>query len=709
MAHRYPRRPLGLAAHVLLLGALLALPSTGVLAQSQTASDRARLAAGAPSLLVGEGDVSEADVSEAGLSKADLPSLDLTQSHGRGKSKLDRDQAKELRKALKNGRAKRGRLVRFPRKLATAEAFALGYAPTLGLVAEERPAGGGRLLAVRDELVGIDGEAYGWVGRVYVADDPAVPVGSISLVYRAGVGVSGEVQVRTDLYTIEPLGKKLHVLVDVDEVALPDGGDDPRMDGGTTAGAYAAPAGGAPVPEPAADGPVASSEPSSSTTARVLVLYTSGAASGVTNISSLIDQAVLNSNTAYSRSRTAPRLQLAHKQLLSGFSESISIADDVERRLPADPTVRSLRDTYRADLVVLLTRPGAYGGTLGMANEIYTPGVSTAEDAHAIVDVGVAVSNKTFTHEVGHLQGAQHHPDDPVGSTVGYSYGRGHRERWSKCFYGAGWICGYERFATVMAYTEGGSYPRIWNLSNPDVREQDRNTGTSTRDNARALDNSAAAISAYRPNPLTASIQGPHLLSPFESGTWTAYPAGGSGTATYRWFKDGSFTGVTSQTYSTTAGPYDFSLRVDVVRGSESASASTYVTVYDNGGCDPDVVLCPVAAGAAAETAVQAADAPAQITASLAAAAPEAFALRSVGPNPVRTSAVVAFDVPEASAVAVVVYDLLGREVARLAGGEVGAGTHRARFDASALSPGVYVVRMRAGTFSASEEVTVVR
>ena len=82
--------------------------------------------------------------------------------------------------------------------------------------------------------------------------------------------------------------------------------------------------------------------------------------------------------------------------------------------------------------------------------------------------------------------------------------------------------------------------------------------------------------------------------------------------------------------------------------------------------------------------------------------APTVFALAAPAPNPTASSATVAFDVPEASAVSVSVYDLLGRRVAVLAEGEVAAGRHTARIEAGAFAPGVYVVRMTAGTFAPS-------
>jgi hypothetical protein len=85
------------------------------------------------------------------------------------------------------------------------------------------------------------------------------------------------------------------------------------------------------------------------------------------------------------------------------------------------------------------------------------------------------------------------------------------------------------------------------------------------------------------------------------------------------------------------------------------------------------------------------------------------FALAAPAPNPTAGAAVVRFDVPEASAVSVSMYDLLGRQVAVLAQGEVAAGRHEARLEAGTLAPGVYVIRMQAGTFAATQRVTVVR
>ena len=89
---------------------------------------------------------------------------------------------------------------------------------------------------------------------------------------------------------------------------------------------------------------------------------------------------------------------------------------------------------------------------------------------------------------------------------------------------------------------------------------------------------------------------------------------------------------------------------------------------------------------------------------------PTVYALHAPAPNPVSgPSALVRFDLPEASDASVEVYDMLGRRVATLAEGAREAGRHAARLETSSLASGVYVVRMRAGDFVQAQRVTVSR
>ena len=92
------------------------------------------------------------------------------------------------------------------------------------------------------------------------------------------------------------------------------------------------------------------------------------------------------------------------------------------------------------------------------------------------------------------------------------------------------------------------------------------------------------------------------------------------------------------------------------------------------------------------------------------AVAPAEFALHPPRPNPASGAVRVAFDVPEAAHVRVRVVDLLGREVAVLADDEVGPGAYEVRWDgAGPLPAGVYLVRLEAGPFVATQRVTLLR
>ena len=90
------------------------------------------------------------------------------------------------------------------------------------------------------------------------------------------------------------------------------------------------------------------------------------------------------------------------------------------------------------------------------------------------------------------------------------------------------------------------------------------------------------------------------------------------------------------------------------------------------------------------------------------AAAPAAFALGGVFPNPARGRASVRVDLPEAADVDVRVLDVLGREVAS-AREALGAGRHTVALDLSRLAAGAYAVRVSAAGQAQVGRLTVVR
>lgn len=192
--------------------------------------------------------------------------------------------------------------------------------------------------------------------------------------------------------------------------------------------------------------------------------------------------------------------------------------------------------------------------------------------------------------------------------------------------------------------------------------------------------------------PLRVSIAGPSVVPVGQTGTWTAIVGGGAGGYAYRWYRNGIDTGATSQSYSTGVS-HDFDLEVRVTSGGEVMTVSKYVAGYGNGGCDPDLVLCP-----APDPGLP-----------LLATVPDAYALHAPAPNPTAGTATLRYDLPEGATVRLAAYDLLGREVVLIEDGHRPAGYHRAEIGVRDLSPGVYVLRLTAGTFAATHRVTVVR
>jgi hypothetical protein len=85
------------------------------------------------------------------------------------------------------------------------------------------------------------------------------------------------------------------------------------------------------------------------------------------------------------------------------------------------------------------------------------------------------------------------------------------------------------------------------------------------------------------------------------------------------------------------------------------------------------------------------------------------FTLEAVRPNPVRDAFVVGFALREAVPATIELLDLAGRRVDSREVGAFGPGRQSAAFDAHALAPGIYLVRLRQGTYSEVKRISVMR
>jgi hypothetical protein len=88
---------------------------------------------------------------------------------------------------------------------------------------------------------------------------------------------------------------------------------------------------------------------------------------------------------------------------------------------------------------------------------------------------------------------------------------------------------------------------------------------------------------------------------------------------------------------------------------------------------------------------------------------PGEFRLAQNYPNPFNPATQIGFELPAAGHAVLSVFDLLGREVARLVDEPLEAGSYRVQFDASHLATGTYVYRLKIGESTVSRQMLLVR
>ncbi|MBU0518497.1 T9SS type A sorting domain-containing protein, partial [bacterium] len=93
----------------------------------------------------------------------------------------------------------------------------------------------------------------------------------------------------------------------------------------------------------------------------------------------------------------------------------------------------------------------------------------------------------------------------------------------------------------------------------------------------------------------------------------------------------------------------------------------------------------------------------------LMAVTPDQFSLSQNYPNPFNPTTKISFELRVAGSVLLSVYDIQGREVARLVDGFREAGSHEVTFDASHLASGLYFYQIEAGSYSDVKKMVLVK
>lgn len=228
----------------------------------------------------------------------------------------------------------------------------------------------------------------------------------------------------------------------------------------------------------------------------VLVVYTTAArsgAGGTTNMLNLINLAVSETNTGYERSGIFSRMRLVHTAEIN-YDESIlttstgwgTALSQLTNQDNVIDEVRSLRNTYGADLVVMIVNNMTYCG-IGW---LMTPNYTYDSVGNSLVSRACTTGYYSFAHETGHNMGAHHDRLNTGGGTAMYSYSYGYQAPDAS-------------FRTIMSYNCAAGCPRVNNWSNPEVLYNGKPTGVSatasnSADNRLTLNNTAPIVSNFR-------------------------------------------------------------------------------------------------------------------------------------------------------------------------------------------------------------------
>jgi hypothetical protein len=88
---------------------------------------------------------------------------------------------------------------------------------------------------------------------------------------------------------------------------------------------------------------------------------------------------------------------------------------------------------------------------------------------------------------------------------------------------------------------------------------------------------------------------------------------------------------------------------------------------------------------------------------------PNEFALYNNFPNPFNPATTISFQIPSSSKVTLKIYDLLGSEILILLDEEIQAGNYSLGFDASDLAGGIYYYKLKAGSFSDTKKMILLK
>jgi Zn-dependent metalloprotease len=190
------------------------------------------------------------------------------------------------------------------------------------------------------------------------------------------------------------------------------------------------------------------------------------------------------------------------------------------------------------------------------------------------------------------------------------------------------------------------------------------------------------------PDPVSVYISGPSSLEFKEVGTWTANVSDGYPPYSYQWYYkyDGSETWTALGTSSMeqlrmiTTG---FTMKVVVTDDEDETDEDTHHVAF---GGEPKLIGNRNVKNI-----------------------PDDFSLNQNYPNPFNPLTTIKFGLPKDTFVKLKIYDIEGHVIATLIEGNLPAGYHVARFDASSYSSGLYFYKIEAGSFTEVKRMLLIK
>lgn len=449
----------------------------------------------------------------------------------------------------------------------------------------------------------------------------------------------------------------------------------------------------------------------SSTVIDVMVAYTTAAKDGAINlggINSLIEAARAAAQQSYDWSNISITLQVVHKVELVGYIENTAEGSSIETTCPPPipkrrrvleqlqsstdgviDNVHQLRDTYYADVVVLITDHSSVMQDCGQAYEIG----ASASDAFCYVAYECAAANAqwSFAHEIGHLQGARHDTD---GCDNPYPEGHGH--------FPTG-----ENWTTIMGIKENKN--RIQKWSSPNVFHNSVATGiANTNDNVSVLNQTASTISNFRtppsppPAPQNLVITNPTSIGQNPILTWNA----SSGATSYKVYRRVSFEPTWFEIGSTTSTSLtDFTLTILAQSDPQAEEFFYHVTAVNGAGQSGQSNTASVWGFSFHKKGEN---------------NPETFHLAQNYPNPFNPETALQYSLPKPGHVELVITNLLGQPIRKLINARHSSGSFTLIWDGrddqgDLVASGIYLSRITilldnsSDVFSEIRKMTLIR